>query len=210
MRPNLTVTCRQCGVPGNQIRRDIPFCSSRCRVLAANQGVYLPCDAERFSAKTAADGDCIIFFGDLNHAGYGAFYVGKYSVRAHRFAWLMAHGPIPANVDVSHQCHRRACVNLAHLYLAPHQENMDHSTRDGRMARGERHGRVKAPELWPRGENIPGSKLTEAQVIEIRRRYRKGKRGAGCPALGRMYGVSHETIRAIVTGETWAHVSATT
>lgn len=210
MRPNLTVTCRQCGVSGNPIGRDIPFCSSRCRVVAANQGISAPGDAERFSAKTVVDGDCIVFTGDLNHAGYGAFYVGKYSVRAHRFAWSMVNGPIPDGVDVSHRCHRRACVNVAHLYLASHQVNMNHSARDGRMARGARHRRVQSPELWPRGENIPGSKLTEAQVIEIRRRYRKGQRGAGCPALGRMYGVSHETIRAIVSGETWAHVSTTT
>lgn len=207
MRPNLTVSCLQCGIEGRPIARTVPFCSSRCRVVAAGRGVFIPADAERFAAKTTRDGDCLVFTGDLNHAGYGAFYVGRFSVRAHRFSWTMVNGPIPPGLDVSHRCHRRACVEVKHLYLAPHRENMAHSARDGRMATGARHGRSTTPTVWPRGESIPGSKLTAADVVEIRRCHQPRKRGAGVVVLARRFGVSRETVRAIINGKTWTHVS---
>jgi hypothetical protein len=65
------------------------------------------------------------------------------------------------------------------------------------------------------GELSVTAKLTEAQVVEIRQRYRPGKPGGGpgCArregstrALAEEFGVSHTTIRKAVAGIKWASV----
>jgi hypothetical protein len=52
--------------------------------------------------------------------------------RAHRAAWVEAHGDIPEGMFVLHQCDNRACVNVAHLFLGTHQDNMDDRESKGR------------------------------------------------------------------------------
>ena len=57
-----------------------------------------------------------------------------------------------------------------------------------------------------KGERSPKSKLTEDQVKTIRNIYIKGDAEFGQAALGRKYGVSQQSIRSIVTCETWRHL----
>lgn len=59
---------------------------------------------------------------------------------------------------------------------------------------------------YVRGENSPNAKLTEADVREIRRTYKKGDLQYGQSALGKKYGVSHISIACIVKGRTWKHL----
>jgi hypothetical protein len=59
--------------------------------------------------------------------------------------------------------------------------------------RGEKHGRHTHPERTARGEQNGLAKLTEAQVIEIRRLYRRYSRKYGFPALARRNGVDQKT-----------------
>lgn len=61
------------------------------------------------------------------------------------------------------------------------------------------------PTRYRCGEQNPAAKLTEAQVVEIRRLL---ARGAGYRFLARRYGVSAQTIGAIARGQTWRHVPA--
>ncbi len=87
--------------------------------------------------------------------------------------------------------------------------------------RGDRHGSVTHPESLPRGdehwthtqpetvlrgEGHGNAKLNEEQVREIRRRYRKGRRGRGYAALGREFGVDQSTVASIVNWKSWTHV----
>lgn len=58
----------------------------------------------------------------------------------------------------------------------------------------------------PIGESNPQAVLTEFDVIEIRRLYKKGVRGFGEISLGRQFGVHSMTIRKIIRGRTWNHV----
>ena len=55
----------------------------------------------------------------------------------------------------------------------------------------------------PRGEANGLSKLTEKQVVQIRRKHAKG--GVSMRALGREYGVAHDTIRKIIHNQAWKH-----
>lgn len=57
-----------------------------------------------------------------------------------------------------------------------------------------------------RGENNSKHKLTEDQVREIRRIYIKGDRKFGQSALGKRYGVQHQTIGFIVRKKSWKHI----
>ena len=38
-------------------------------------------------------------------------------IKAHRFAWELAHGPIPAGLFVCHHCDVARCCNPAHLFI---------------------------------------------------------------------------------------------
>ena len=76
---------------------------------------------------------CIEWEG-AKHNGYGIKYKrvkGKVKkVKAHRYVWEQANGPIPDGMMILHHCDNRPCVNLDHLYLGTAQDNgRDYSTR---------------------------------------------------------------------------------
>lgn len=62
--------------------------------------------------------------------------------------------------------------------------------------------------LYRSGETNPQARLTEAQVIEARR---KAATTPGCVAgLARQWGVSVEGLRGAVQGRTWSHLNDVT
>ena len=77
--------------------------------------------------------------------GYGVVGAGGKTVRAHRVAWEVAHGPIPDGVHVLHQCDNPPCINPAHLFLGTQADNMADKVAKGRPpgqeAQHERHER---------------------------------------------------------------------
>lgn len=72
-----------------------------------------------FDAYTSPDGECIMWTGGTDRAGYGKFR----SQRAHRYAWERANGPIPDGMYIDHKCYRPGCVNPEHLRLATPEQN---------------------------------------------------------------------------------------
>lgn len=82
---------------------------------------------DRFFEKTTEAGDCLIWTGSLTHNGYGQLRAEGRMIRAHRWIWEQAHGPIPAGMVVDHLEHcDRACVEVDHLRLATATENKRH------------------------------------------------------------------------------------
>ena len=137
--------------------------------------------------------DCIKFYGHVDDRGRGQTYGGrfghKFNVSAHRAAWMNVHGPIPKGMMVLHSCDHPWCVNVEHLRLGTHLENMANMRSRQRSANGER-------------QHL--SKLTEGSVIWIRK-----IRAAGVLSLqkiGELFGVSKQTVDSISKGETWGHV----
>jgi hypothetical protein len=71
---------------------------------------------DRFMNKVVIAGpnECWLWTGKLDN-GYGRFWLNNRTDLAHRVAWILAHGDIPAGLQIDHVCRNRACVNPAHL-----------------------------------------------------------------------------------------------
>jgi hypothetical protein len=71
------------------------------------------------------------------------FTTGKTRNKAHRIAYELTHGAIPAGLDICHTCDNRKCCNPSHLFLGTRQDNIDDMLSKNREARGESSGRYK-------------------------------------------------------------------
>lgn len=142
---------------------------------------------------------CWIWLGSVNVVtGYGrSFRDGRY-VSAHRLAWMAANGrEIPPGLVVLHSCDNPPCVNPAHLSVGTQGENNADRDRKGRVCR-EKHRAAT-----PKGEAHAHHKLTEAQVLEIRRR---GEEGEGAYSIAPDFGVTRRAVDYILSGKTWRHL----
>jgi hypothetical protein len=70
------------------------------------------------------------------HLVYGQVERGGKRWRTHRYAWLLAYGPIPEGLFVCHRCDVPLCINPSHLFLGTHGDNMDDMSKKGR-AKGQ-------------------------------------------------------------------------
>jgi len=60
---------------------------------------------------------CLLWTASITERGHGRFNVGGEVVRAHRFAWEMANGPVPDGFQVRQTCGVKSCVEVTHLEL---------------------------------------------------------------------------------------------
>jgi hypothetical protein len=67
---------------------------------------------------------CIIHSGRPNNKGYVARPFRGRMEQVHRIVWIKANGPIPNGYEVDHTCLVRACIELTHLRLLTHQQNL--------------------------------------------------------------------------------------
>lgn len=79
---------------------------------------------ESFANRVEPQGDCLFWTGSRDESGYGHFWTGEVLTRAHRYAWMRVNGPIPDGMLVDHICHNKPCVEVKHLRLATHQQNI--------------------------------------------------------------------------------------
>ncbi len=69
---------------------------------------------ERFwpKVKLSENGGCAEWTATKDRCGYGLIGYERTVIRAHRAAWILAHGEIPAGMQVLHTCDNPACVRL--------------------------------------------------------------------------------------------------
>src|SRR5688572_13326968 len=81
--------------------------------------------AERFHDRYVVEPDgCWQWTGSFMPNGYGRLIVKRHTVLAHRFAYELLVGPIPAGLQIDHLCRNRACVNPAHLEPVTIKQNL--------------------------------------------------------------------------------------
>lgn len=162
----------------------------------------------RFKTKVDQRGtdECWAWTASTDEDGYG---VVRFTVRgkdtpfrAHRISYFIATGIDPAENLVCHKCDNPPCCNPAHLFLGTHGDNARDRTGKRRGSIGSNHYFHLRPESVPRGENHGMAKLTEAQVLEIRKEADQCSRYE----LARRYGVNKRMIQFIIQRKSWRHI----
>jgi hypothetical protein len=157
---------------------------------------------EKFWAKVASSNfddpyKCWKWTAARNNKGYGMCWCDGRLILAHRASYLFHLGEIPNGMFVLHKCDVPNCVNPTHLFLGNQFDNMRDMSRKGRQFL------QRNPERSIKGINHPRAKITEDEVLEIRRRYRDG----GCQRdIGREFGLGKTTVAHIVNKRTWRHL----
>ena len=67
---------------------------------------------------------CITATTAVGSTGYPSGYAEGKQTTAHRAAWINTYGPIPDGLFVLHMCDNPVCINLDHLFLGTHADNM--------------------------------------------------------------------------------------
>jgi hypothetical protein len=123
---------------------------------------------------------------------YGTIKINKKRWTAHRLAYVLHFGEIPAGMLVCHTCDNPPCCNPRHLFLGTHKDNHQDML-------SKQRGNP------PRGDTHPHAKLSEMAVREIRRRY-KFRGVDDSVSLAKEFGVSQRTIRDAANKSLWKHV----
>lgn len=147
---------------------------------------------EEFWKRVAvsAPGECWDWQGALTSHGYGSLKVAGKTGYAHRVAFELSHRPLQVNEHVMHSCDNPRCCNPSHLQAGSHADNMADMAAKGRGNGGS-----------PGGSRQGTSKLTESQVIDIRRQYN----GSNRIELAQKYGVTPQTISYVIH-KGWRHI----
>lgn len=130
---------------------------------------------------------CVEWAGFRNVDGYGRTRYRNKQVFVHRFVWEENRGSIPPGMSVCHRCDNRACINLDHLFLGSHLDNM----KDAQSKRRMRHS-----------ERAPKAKLANSQVVFIRGLL--GTRAFLHKHLAAVFDVDISIISKIRNGKIWA------
>lgn len=136
------------------------------------------------------DTPCWIWIAGKYTNGYGTIQTDiKKICLAHRVSWEIEYkSPIPDGFEVCHHCDNPACVRPSHLFLGTHKDNMHDMIKKNRWfhATKEKHGKHK---------------LTLEQVQEIRLKYKTTH--TTYRKLAHEYGVTHQSIYAILNKKNW-------
>lgn len=148
---------------------------------------------ERLLEKIVKNVDCWEFTGCLHYKGYGEIGHNGRSRRAHRVSYEIFKGQIPKGLCVMHSCDNRKCVNPEHLSLGTIAQNQADMKRKGRSRNS-----------GGRGEESCHHKLTEEEVLEIRRRFSSGETDK--TVLAKDFNITRTSVYYIVTRKQWSHI----
>jgi len=172
-------------------------CSRSCRsaLMAADE-------VPRFWRSVQKTDTCWLWTGPCQNAGYGLFSTyDRRKVTAHRYSFSLANGPIIDGALVCHHCDIKTCVRPDHMYAGTSKDNARDAVERGRL-----------------NTNVAGNRavLSEDNVRAIRRRYGPPRGIVGYHArfiqprakdLASEFGVSKETIIAIVNRRCWPNIT---
>lgn len=151
-------------------------------------------EISRFYEKfdTGNPDDCWQYKDGPDTWGYGRFSIRsgpRVRIQAHRMAFFLKWKIDPGEWKICHECDNPICVNWNHLFVGTQDDNMKDKIRKRRQARGETNG-------W--------SKLTNADVLEIRLRCKA--RLQKHAQIAQDYGVSTSTVAHIACRSRWKNI----
>ena len=192
-RPKCTpspVVCTTCGetfyrIPSVAKRRK--FCSKKCFGLKNLGTRQLPLE-EKFWKSVKKTDACWLWQRTLNNGGYGMMRYGQATLFAHRLSYELHYGPIPEGLCTLHRCDVRNCIRPDHLFLGTQTDNNADKVAKGRQLKGESHG---------------GCKLTDAQVLEIRRLSAEGLKGI---TIAAQFSITPTQASKIIRRIMWKHL----
>ena len=156
---------------------------------------------ERFWAKVLKTETCWIWVGSRSAKGYGQISRTRKEgpIQAHRVAleWKLGR-PIREGMFSLHHCDNPPCVRDEHLYEGTAAQNSED------MVTRERSTKGRPAVTVLRGEEASSTKLTEQEVLTIRQLYIPWQYGHR--KLAKRFGVTDDTIAAIVSRRTWIHI----
>lgn len=113
----------------------------------------------------------------------------------HRLVAQCFIGPCPSGMNVNHIDGDKTNNNVGNLEYVTYSENHKHALRTGL--------RLASDASLP-GELNGSSKLTEADVLAIRKR--RAETGDTFKAIGASFGVSKATAHNVCVGRSWRHI----
>lgn len=135
--------------------------------------------AERLESSCVPEPNtgCWLWIGGTCAIGYGRLWFDGKARRAPRMSWIAFRGPIPDGLHVCHKCDTPACINPDHLFLGTIADNSADRHAKRRTWHFGKPLVERATRGGPRLPPTPGKarKLTDEQVLEIRRRYAGGQ-----------------------------------
>ncbi len=163
-------------VNGHTLRRRPKKTSHDCGELSAV--------IERHSIPEPNSG-CLLWLGAVNNKQYGKLMHRGKGWLAHRAAWTVKHGEIPAGLYLLHKCDVTYCINPDHMHVGDQWDNMKDMVDRNRACSGVKSKLAKLSDDAVRC--IRSSKKTIKHLTE-------------------QFGVSASTIRSVRKHATWAHV----
>lgn len=107
----------------------------RLRTKGTTEPRRIPTLRERFYAHVDTNGPipshvpelgpCHVWTASLDSKGYGQIRDKGRTLRAHKVAWELAGLTTLPGQELDHLCHRRHCVNVAHLQAGTHKQNQE-------------------------------------------------------------------------------------
>lgn len=145
---------------------------------------------EAFISRSAhRETGCVEWTGSSDAKGYGQLRIGGKLIKAHRYAWSRANGPIPKGMVVLHKCDNPSCVNVDHLSAGTQLENVHDMDAKGRRVNNQLKGMA-----------CGNAKITDDDVRAIRSDTRRQV------DIGATYGIAQTVVSKIKLYQAWSHV----
>lgn len=144
--------------------------------------------------------ECILHTGLLDGCGYGRVYLSEHKryVKAHRLVYAKHHNLdiLTMGGELMHTCDVPECINIEHLQMGTHADNMADMVAKGRSYK-------------PSGVLHPKAKLTPEDIKYIQTNLVKGKphKPGNAKQLATQFGLSVNYVHKIGRGGAWTHLS---
>lgn len=164
------------------------WCEEPAQTNAGNHAASILCKnhtlTERFweYVDIRSSEECWEWKGSKTAANYGLIYWQDSLQYAHRLSLELDGRPVPPKWHACHTCDNPPCVNPNHLFVGTPHDNVKDKVKKGRHAFGENH---------------PKAKLTDTDVLEIRK---LASEGVWQAELAKRFNVHPGHISVIVAG----------